>query len=761
MSQTQRAWGGDLLTSDAGGSAVADFSGVFSFDSKAGADTATVSAVSYGLVLTAVANEESGLVDSGLMTSVGDQPIYLYLDDGVIYGSTSAEADGSGVTPANTVFTLSVDSSGKVTLAQFQAIEHAANGDDGPEDASEDGDFADDLESLASGLVSLTASQTITDADGDTDSASSSLDLGGLVSFSDEGPSISANEPDTEGVKGELLTSDAGGSAVADFSGVFSFDSTQGGADTATVSAVSYGLVLTAVANEESGLVDSGLMTSVGDQPIYLYLDDGVIYGSTSAEADGSGVTPANTVFTLSVDSSGKVTLAQFQAIEHVANGDDGPEDASEDGDFADDLESLASGLVSLTASQTITDADGDTDSVSSSLDLGGLVSFSDEGPSISANEPDTEGVKGELLTSDAGGSAVADFSGVFSFDSTQGGADTATVSAVSYGLVLTAVANEESGLVDSGLMTSVGDQPIYLYLDDGVIYGSTSAEADGSGVTPANTVFTLSVDSSGKVTLAQFQAIEHVANGDDGPEDASEDGDFADDLESLASGLVSLTASQTIADADGDTDSVSSSLDLGGLVSFSDEGPSISANEPDTEGVKGELLTSDAGGSAVADFSGVFSFDSKAGADTATVSAVSYGLVLTAVANEESGLVDSGLMTSVGDQPIYLYLDDGVIYGSTSAEADGSGVTPANTVFTLSVDSSGKVTLAQFQAIEHVANGDDGPEDASEDGDFADDLESLASGLVSLTASQTITDADGDTDSASSSLDLGGTGEL
>ncbi|WP_439830415.1 DUF5801 repeats-in-toxin domain-containing protein, partial [Aeromonas caviae] len=218
----------------------------------------------------------------------------------------------------------------------------------------------------------------------------------------------------------------------------------------------------------------------------------------------------------------------------------------------------------------------------------------------------------------------------------------------------------------DSGLMTSVGDQPIYLYLDDGVIYGSTSAEADGSGVTPANTVFTLSVDSSGKVTLAQFQAIEHVANGDDGPEDASEDGDFADDLESLASGLVSLTASQTITDADGDTDSASSSLDLGGLVSFSDEGPSISANEPDTEGVKGELLTSDAGGSAVADFSGVFSFDSKAGADTATVSAVSYGLVLTAVANEESGLVDSGLMTSVGDQPIYLYLDDGVIYGST-----------------------------------------------------------------------------------------------
>ncbi len=173
---------------------MADFSGVFSFDSKAGADTATVSAVSYGLVLTAVANEESGLVDSGLMTSVGDQPIYLYLDDGVIYGSTSAEADGSGVTPANTVFTLSVDSSGKVTLAQFQAIEHAANGDDGPEDASEDGDFADDLESLASGLVSLTASQTIADADGDTDSVSSSLDLGGLVSFSDEGPSISANE---------------------------------------------------------------------------------------------------------------------------------------------------------------------------------------------------------------------------------------------------------------------------------------------------------------------------------------------------------------------------------------------------------------------------------------------------------------------------------------------------------------------------------------------------------------------------------------
>ncbi|WP_429124769.1 DUF5801 repeats-in-toxin domain-containing protein [Aeromonas allosaccharophila] len=175
---------------------------------------------------------------------------------------------------------------------------------------------------------------------------------------------------------------------MADFSGVFSFDSTQGGADTATVSGVSYGLVLTAVANEETGLVDSGLMTSVGDQPIYLYLDGGVIYGSTSAVVDGSGVNPDNTVFTLSVDGAGNVTLEQFQAIEHVASGDpldDGPEDASADSSFADDLESLASGLVSLTASQTITDADGDTDSASSSLDLGGLVSFSDEGPSLSS----------------------------------------------------------------------------------------------------------------------------------------------------------------------------------------------------------------------------------------------------------------------------------------------------------------------------------------------------------------------------------------
>ena len=92
--------------------------------------------------------------DSGL-DSNGVQ-INLFNVGGVIYGSTTANiADAV----ANQVFTIAVSGSGVVTLLQFAEIDHPIADDPTPTVTP----FADQLATLANGLVNLTASATITD----------------------------------------------------------------------------------------------------------------------------------------------------------------------------------------------------------------------------------------------------------------------------------------------------------------------------------------------------------------------------------------------------------------------------------------------------------------------------------------------------------------------------------------------------------------------------------------------------------------------
>ncbi|WP_168187707.1 DUF5801 repeats-in-toxin domain-containing protein, partial [Pseudomonas sp. HMSC75E02] len=77
---------------------------------------------------------------------------------------------------------LKVDGSGNVTLTQYAEIDHALPG--------ATSNYATQQTSLGTGLVSLQASATITDYDGDKASSTASLDLGNKVAFDDDGPSI-------------------------------------------------------------------------------------------------------------------------------------------------------------------------------------------------------------------------------------------------------------------------------------------------------------------------------------------------------------------------------------------------------------------------------------------------------------------------------------------------------------------------------------------------------------------------------------------
>ncbi|UTW11275.1 DUF5801 repeats-in-toxin domain-containing protein [Marinobacterium rhizophilum] len=394
---------------------------------------------------------------------------------------------------------------------------------------------------------------TLSVSDGSASSANSSI----TIDIIDDVPSISVAAGSLDGVS--LLTQDAEtgddanpdtATSAAAFDGVFSVSSSAGGADGQS-GAISwnYALSLSVVSGTASGLKSGGVA-------VKLYqLADGTIVGSTSPTAPV--VIDDAVVFSLGVDGAGVVTLSQYAALDHGI--------AETEGAYDDDVLSLASNLVNLTGTATITDNDGDSTSHSQSVDLGGTVSFADDGPTVTltigsdsrvtlkTQDAETLGNLTDTATSNAA-------FGVAIIASLSSGADSVQASGLSYVLSLT------SQGADS-LLTS-GSEAVYLYtLADGTLVGSTATTNPGS--VDASVVFSLSVDSDGKVTLSQHQALDHAT--------ASTSG-FESDVLILSNGLVNLQVTYSITDGDGDSATSTKTIDLGGNVQFADDGPSLAA---------------------------------------------------------------------------------------------------------------------------------------------------------------------------------------
>jgi hypothetical protein len=333
------------------------------------------------------------------------------------------------------------------------------------------------------------------------------------------GPSISSDGV-TDGDAVTVTTSDSGtvglpnfSTASSSFSGAFGFTAVAG-ADTGSTGSVSYGLSVTGtpIDNEgepDDGLVDSGLRTSPDATVIYLYEVNGVIVGSTaqSAPAGSDGTADATIAFTLTVNGSGSVTLNQYQAMEHVDTNpaDDGAEDFSEDGVFSDDTEVLGTGLVSLTASQTVTDGDGDTATDSGSLDLGGNVIFTDVGPSIIAPDGlylENKGVIGtsDQFISDLNFVSGADGVGSVLFNSTDIDVAAGTTPLVAGAGTSSVVAKDAVGNE-----LKVSGETLYLYLSsDGTALtasvGTTSGGTVGYTITLDGDAGTYTYDQEAKI---------------------------------------------------------------------------------------------------------------------------------------------------------------------------------------------------------------------------------------------------------------------
>jgi|GEM_PF-1160960 len=432
----------------------AAFGGVFGLTSTSGADGAAAPSLSYALSLDVGEGDPSNL-------TIGGVAIKLYINDsGVVTGSTAADEGSVGA--SNTVFTLSVDSDGVVTLTQYQQVDHPISDDPSPTEAP----FADDQIFLADDLVSLTASSTITDGDGDTATDSETVDLGGNVRFDDDGPTIDVTKGADAGVVLATQDAETDGNptdedtavSTAAFGGVFGLTSTSG-ADGAAAPSLSYALSLDVGEGDPSNL-------TIGGVAIKLYINDsGVVTGSTAADEGSVGA--SNTVFTLSVDSDGVVTLTQYQQVDHPISDDPSPTEAP----FADDQIFLADDLVSLTASSTITDGDGDTATDSETVDLGGNVRFDDDGPTLDSvqdgtanNDPAAAHSFGSLnfLSGADGAGDVADIGiSVDLTGITSGGAaiNQVTVDGVLY--AYTGTPTFTDGVPDSGIVFNLAVDPI------------------------------------------------------------------------------------------------------------------------------------------------------------------------------------------------------------------------------------------------------------------------------------------------------------
>ena len=179
-------------------------------------------------------------------------------------------------------------------------------------------------------------------------------DLGSHLIYQDDGPNIDPSNniaPSVTAFDSDLVTDPASG-----FSGLFT--TPDYGADGA--GSVSY-LLAVKTANVDSGLDD----TLTGENVLLSYDSaTNTVYGKTSS----GGLT----VFVITVDSNGQVTLDQQRAIKH--------------GDVTSTSETAtlnAADLITVTATAVDSEAAGNNDSDTATVNIGTSFVFTDDGPTI------------------------------------------------------------------------------------------------------------------------------------------------------------------------------------------------------------------------------------------------------------------------------------------------------------------------------------------------------------------------------------------
>ena len=360
------------------------------------------------------------------------EPITFSIEAGT--GNLIGQVNGTGPAVVTIEFTSTVNDADGSHVTYGYQVTLAGPVDQANADQTEDG-------------IVLTGVQfNVTDSDGEHAATPGSFD----VTIYDDVPSIDVTKGSDANVVLETQDHATIGAGVSDtaqstgnFSGVFGLTS-DAGADGANTPSLSF--TLGAVDHTNSGLTQTG-------STIYLYqLANGSVVGST-AGTEGD-VSSANTVFSVTVDSGGIVTLTQFSQIDHPIADDL----TATESPFVDQTVHLADGAITLTASATITDNDGDHMTDSETVGIGNNIIFDDDGPTVT-NPQAGDGVSLDETTAGSPGdfpiSATSDTAAITATTTT--GADVPASTA--YGLTIT-------GDASSGLATAIGDHPITLVPD-------------------------------------------------------------------------------------------------------------------------------------------------------------------------------------------------------------------------------------------------------------------------------------------------------
>ncbi|MGV3576339.1 MAG: DUF5801 repeats-in-toxin domain-containing protein [Devosia sp.] len=553
----------------------------------------------------------SGNNDSGVDDTATGQNILLFKEGNNIVGRV-------GNSHGAVAFVISADANtGAVKVYQFRAVEHDNDGG-----TQADHDESGSPEYLAAGKITLT--QTVTDEDGDKDTAS--IDLGKVIGFEDDGPKITRLElndrvlvshDETPGVNGDADdvhgslsvfkdVANKGDDLDVDGSGAIGFAKEDKlisfGTDFGTDGKASSNNTVFSLVLKGGNGQDSGLKTTEG-ATIKLYLEKGIIVGRVG---DANGVA----AFAIAVDSDdGDISMVQYLSIQHPTGGN------SHDESVGLDLV----GTNAIEVQLTIKDGDGDTDS--KSVDISDAIGFQDDGPSIAVDrvknghdylelktalldettqggnpndntgnkdwslttDPATAVAIGQVTSSASGSGSVA---GLFVTDP-KGGADgvQSVVKAFTFDLRNdkgNVVADTTTGVETTLRVTQVvgnttlgglsnDDRTIWLYrVDDKTIIGKIHGK-NGEEYIALKIALTGTAENP-QFTVTQYLPVDHPNSGN--PDDAVSL-KFDDKDASLS---IKLTA--TITDKDGDTATDSESVKIIGdktsIVTIEDDGPTI-----------------------------------------------------------------------------------------------------------------------------------------------------------------------------------------
>ncbi|QNF19165.1 VWA domain-containing protein [Aeromonas jandaei] len=580
-----------------------------------------------------------------------------------------------GNTSGTKAFSVLIDSSGKVTVTQYAALEHGVDG-------SSTSDHDDSVSLAAAAAIKVV--QTVTDRDGDSTTATSASGLD--IAFKDDGPSASAKAAVSAGA---TLDESGGFDAIDISSSAISglFNAPVYGTDGA--GSVQYSL--SATAGARTGLWLAGQSGSASEIKLVAV--------ANGYEGWTGGNTSGTKAFSVLIDSSGKVTVTQYAALEHGVDG-------SSTSDH-DDSVSLAS-AAAIKVVQTVTDRDGDSTAATSASGLD--IAFKDDGPSASAKAAVSAGA---TLDESGGFDAIDISSSAISglFNAPVYGTDGA--GSVQYSLSATAEAR--TGLWLAGQSGSASEIKLVAV--------ANGYEGWTGGNTSGTKAFSVLIDSSGKVTVTQYAALEHGVDG-------SSTSDHDDSVSLAAAAAIKVV--QTVTDRDGDSTTATSANGLN--IAFKDDGPSASAKAAVSAGAtldeSGGFDAIDISSSAI---SGLFNAPVY-GTDGA--GSVQYSL--SATAGARTGLWLAGQSGSASEIKLVAV--------ANGYEGWTGGNTSGTKAFSVLIDSSGKVTVTQYAALEHGVDG-------SSTSDH-DDSVSLAS-AAAIKVVQTVTDRDGDSTTATSANGL------